>query len=325
MSTNIVIAPYSWLGKIWTTKWYNYIKHLIEDFNWICIDISNKSQYKPKLSLKELLKPYDDIKNVLYWHQNKYWHFNELFTYDIDPSINIHFYYDDLHMKTRDKYNECNKFAKVIFSSCPQKAISAYLGSKNASKSIFIPHAATNEFKIPLNDNAENKISLTGAINHCYPHRQLMSSIANKQYFKGKIVTLRHPGYDVRNNNSIVGDKYAEYLSRYIAGFTSSTIMKCGNTTLYFLISKFIEIPATGSLLLANNEIRDELEKLGFKDMENYIEYTKEDLEDKIKFVLDENNNHLINKIRSNGQNHVWNNHMAYNRAELIHKTICNN
>ena len=321
MSVNIVIVPYSWFSTIWTTKWYNYIKHLIEDYNWICIDISDKNKYKAKISLKELLKPYDKIDNVLYWNQNIYYHFSELFNYDLDRNIKISFYYDDIHFYTSVKKNECNKYAYKVFSSMPFKIFNHYLPSI-LNKYIFIPHGATNEFIIPLNENPENKISLSGEIIiKYYPHRIQMLNLSKKEEYKNKIFYLKHPGYRSHDIKTVVtGKKYAEFLHKYVSSFTSGVVL----SRIHTIISKVFEIPATGSLLMLNEELQEEVKNLGFKPNENYIEYNMQNMEEKIAFILNPVNKDIIRKIRIYGQELIFKQHMAKHRAESIHNYLNN-
>lgn len=324
MGKNIVIAPYDFFSKIWTTKWYNYIKHLVDDYGWILIDISNKSLHKPKMSLKSTLEKclqvenIDGVDNVLYWHQNYYFHFSELFLNDVEDKIKISLYYDDVHYKMAIKIDESKKYAHRVFSSCPVEAVKAYLPGIE-DKYIFAPHGATEEFRVLFNKQPVNQICLSGNISpHGYPLRYKMLKLSRTK-FKNSIFHLKHPGYGFqRKLGSYVGSQYANVLNRYIAGLGDSGLHKYEGKHIYYILSKMFEIPASGSLLMANEEVRDELEKLGFKNMVNYLEFNTENMEDKILFILDKNNREVVDKIREGGQKLVHAKHMAKDRAGLI-------
>lgn len=328
MGKNIVIAPYDYFSEIWTTKWYNYLKHLIEDYGWILIDITDKEKYKRKISLKDTLETVCDIKdidNILYWHQNMYLHFKELFRIDLDKQlmdkIRISMYYDDVHFKTGVKTAESLDYGYKVFCSCPIGAIEAYLPHL-VDKFVFVPQAATNEFMIDLNDDPEEKICLSGFINDVYPQRTKMAKL-KKGKFSDNIFQLEHPGYSKVKKDGVVGRKYAELLNKYLCCFSDSGEHNYLGKKVYYVVSKFFEIPATGSLLMANEEVKDILGELGFKDMENYVEFNIDNMEDKIRFILDNENRKLVDKIRGKGQQLVYNQHMAKHRAKIIHETLC--
>jgi len=60
------------------------------------------------------------------------------------------------------------------------------------------------------------------------------------------------------------------------------------------------------------------LEKLGFIDNVNYIKCTKNNIMNKINWILNPVNINEVDKIRRNGQNHVFNNHHIMHRVKKM-------
>ena len=74
-------------------------------------------------------------------------------------------------------------------------------------------------------------------------------------------------------------------------------VVQINNTP--YIVQKFFEIPGSGLLLLAyDKHVKVPLEKLGFVDGVNYISVCEDNLEEKINFIFDPENNELIEKIR---------------------------
>lgn len=316
----VLIAPLKFFSNIWTTKWYKLINHLINDYNWILIDITD---YKDKkVNFKDFLAKHvepEDIECILYWHQNQYQHFTELFMNIIDYP-KIYLYYDDIHYMVQLKLIEINKYATKFFSPAPITAINSYL-KPVSDKYIFIPHGATTEFASNFMLNPINKILCSGAIIYpYYPYRIKMRELS-KTY--EEIDTLNHPGYFVKDyNNKCIGKNYAEKLNKYICCFCSSGIHINGNDKIYYIVSKIFEICATGSLLLINKEVCPELNNLGFRNMVHFIEYDENNLTESIEYVLDPMNKEIIDDIRKVGQEFVLENHMSDCRAKLINNIV---
>jgi hypothetical protein len=134
--------------------------------------------------------------------------------------------------------------------------------------------------------------------------RELLIKSKNKniEYFK-------HPGYRSVTENC---KYYSTILNNALCCFTD-----CAKD---YLLLKFFEIPATGSLLLC--EVSDVLEpiiiSMGFKDMVNCIFCNKDNVFDKINFILDPINLDIINTIRMNGYIFIRQNHTTDNRGQLI-------
>jgi spore maturation protein CgeB len=118
----------------------------------------------------------------------------------------------------------------------------------------------------------------------------------------------KHPGHLVSwEGNPIVDTRYAQEINRSKIFFT------CGSSLKYPVL-KFFEGPACNSLLLAeaNKDIRD----LGFKDGVNFVECTTENVEEKAKYFI--KNENLRKKITLNGYNFIHKYHSNDYRARQL-------
>ena len=112
-----------------------------------------------------------------------------------------------------------------------------------------------------------------------------------------------HPGYLApvpRHKFPVSGEKYARLLNR--------SFFSLADTTRFdYLVRKHLEIPASGAVLVAPDA--PSLRPYGFRDMENCILGSGDELFDKIKKVADDPE--LYEKIRKNGYDFV---HQKYTR-----------
>lgn len=187
-----------------------------------------------------------------------------------------------------------------------------------AKKVIWIPHSASPDFLLHHNQNAENAILLSGAISHHYPLRQQMKVLHGQRRYA--IAYHAHPGYHCQydyERNPDIGRGYAEKLNRYRVGFTDA--LKYG-----YVVAKYFEIPATGALLLADAAVSEPLSQLGFIENKHYLPVSMENLEERIRYVLDEANHEELDKIRRRGQELVWEKHKTSDRARQI-DDVCGN
>jgi hypothetical protein len=169
---------------------------------------------------------------------------------------------------------------------------------------------------LPYNIYAENAIFLSGYINNIYPLRQKMKALYDNYSYP--IAHHQHPGYHCRynyENDTNVGIEYAKKINKYRAGFTD-----CSKYS--YIVAKYFEIPATGALLLADNAISAPFRELGFIENVHYMPVSKEKLEEKIQYVLNENHHPELDEIRGRGQVLVWEKHKTNERARLI-DTVC--
>lgn len=159
----------------------------------------------------------------------------------------------------------------------------------------FVPHKRYTKFQ--FNEVPRMRCLLSGSLNKdVYPLRSL---IVDKHCTN---VDYKPPIYG--------GDVYAELLHSYFCCVTSSSIFN-------YVLSKYFEITAAGSLLLADET--EDLKKVGFIPYHHYIPITKENVFTKITECLKNPSDYNI--IRKQGMDFVRKNHSVINRIDSI-KTI---
>ena len=159
---------------------------------------------------------------------------------------------------------------------------------------------------LQINEKPIMKVLLSGSLSNQYPMRRYLKSIKHKN-----VKILNH-------EDNVRGDDYYKFINKYICAFNC-----CSNSKTPYIVSKFFEIPATGSLLLAYDEyVKNPLKQIGFIDGVNYISCNKENIIDKINYICDTKNIEKINSIRIKGQELVLSKHMLKNREELIKNII---
>jgi len=222
------------------------------------------------------------------------------------------------------------KYKTICYNKCDAAFINyAYNVQKKqpkvkSNKLIFLPHSCYYYSK--FNTDPINKIFVGGHIKN-YPPREYMVKLA-KSTHKDKIDHYRPKvGYKVsieKQKKVLFGQSFVNKMSEYIACFTDDVIgmdkkliEECGGNG--YIVAKYFEILASGSLLLAFNErTKDMFELLGFIDKKHYLSVTYDNLEETINYILNKENRDIINKIRKNGQNHVLKHHKYTDRADYI-------
>jgi len=108
-----------------------------------------------------------------------------------------------------------------------------------------------------------------------------------------------------------VGEDYAKWINSYFCCVTSSSIFN-------YVIGKYFEIAAAGSLLLANET--EDSKRAGFIPYVHFIPITKENALSQIKRCL--KHPERFNGVRKAGMQFVRENHSVYNRFEQLKKII---
>lgn len=204
-------------------------------------------------------------------------------------------YIDDLHTH-HNKIKKCIMVSDILFLSYPY-LLEKFYNNKGNRLIFHLYHTSVkNSF---FNKLPKKSICLSGAINYFYPAREIMFNLRNKY----NITVLEY--------NKVKLDEYIDKLSEFICCFACVTKEN-------LIVRKIFEIMASGSLLLLfYGDVKTELEKIGFFDGIHYIGCTYDNIEDKIKWILDDNNIEKINKIRFFGYRLVKN---RFNRKRLADK-----
>jgi len=297
---NKIIIISDWIKTYLTQESYIFAKKL-EILGWSIIELSKLDVNAVKNSPSIILCiTYDDLDiSVL-------------------KSSNTHIIYklDDL-FPFKEIRNTCINAADIIIGPYKylfntNRIIQMY-PNINTKPSFHIPYSAVNNFysDIRYNNNPLMKILVSGAISNVYPLRTFIKTDAR---FKKYIDILEHPSYK-NLSHSIVNKKYYEKLNTYICCFTDASSYK-------YILLKVFEICSVGSLLLTDDIITDELKSLGFYDSVNCILCNKNNIEDKIKWILNADNRDKIDEIRNNGMILVRDMHTTKKRASDMNSLI---
>ncbi|AYV85433.1 MAG: hypothetical protein Satyrvirus16_9 [Satyrvirus sp.] len=303
---------------IWTAyvSLMKIFKYLVGTKKYYQIDITeivNKTENEvSKIFIEKFGKNPDNI--ILFLNK-----ITKLDGLNIPISAKINVIVDDLHQKDEDKINKIIEFRRCsrIFSTY------AYVFHKFYSKDDIggipvynFPHCVN--YVSNFNTNPLEKILVSGRLNPLiYPFRQKMVEISkNKEENEDVDYLPVDHGYRISEDKSeyIYGDRYIDYLNKYLVCFTCDSRKETP-----YIVKKFIEIPASGALLLGGNtETKSYFVELGFVDGIHYISASMENIGEKIKYVLDPKHRPEIDNIRRNGYELVKSRHLHTHRANLL-------
>ena len=291
-----LLAEYEnkWKNDIFRNYYYIIQELIKHDFKLLDMSNISKANYKDILIDPTMIIIIENHNDTLP---------NDWITDLFDHNAPLYLITDDFHKNFGRKIliNYYHYFKKIF---CPYYIpfLLKYPGLED--KLIWFPHAVPKEFKKEVKLDALNKILMTGIVGKVYPMRIIYRDLAKTKEYKYKLDILNHisPKYaPINTETDLVGDKFIDKISRYKSSFT------CGSEWGY-LVTKYFEIPLAGSLLFCDMP-KDNLELLGFKDNINCIFYNKDNLIEKINWIVDPKNNQVINQIRKNGQELILNNH----------------
>lgn len=252
----------------------------------------------PIITINNLLEKVGEIPTtILVWMNFNYLYNNSNFLKRNRKRHGIKFcwYFDDLHANIKNKIKILS-YIDVILNSY-EYALRMYYPIPDEKKTYWFPHYVNEMLlsEITFNSKPLHKILVSGnPALQFYPARNKIYSFTEKYKC---IEILSHPGYKRTQYHNICGENYYKHLNKYLCCFTC-----CAIPQRPYIVAKFFEIISTGSLLLAFDvHVKSELKKLGFIEDVNYISCTMENMEEKINFIIDEQNKETIDKIRYNG------------------------
>lgn len=309
----------SWMNDLGTyvsREFYYTMQDLIHEHQWRQVEPWMLVQ-PPELMEAKLLELVGEIPEVvLFWES--YDQFNWTYAALRALGCRLALFADDLHTMAGHEEEREGKLAAlsecdVILSSYSYLFDEFYPELRGRKTAMSVPHAASPDFVVPFNSQPENVVLLSGCVNSFYPLRMQMQTLHEKEGGP-RIAWHRHPGYTERfdyANDARIGSGYAQVIHRYRAGFTDGAYFG-------YTVAKHFEIPATGALLVADSSISGPLLQLGFVENVHYISVSAENLEEKIRYVLDERNRAETDEIRRRGQQLVLDNHRTADRARFI-------
>lgn len=226
---------------------------------------------------------------------------------------------DDLHWWNEPMRNARSvgfALCDAVLSTCAYLWDEFYPEFCGTKRVVWIPHSASPDFMLRYNPSPSNSVFLGGAMTTHYPLRLKMKELHERGSYP--IDYQPHPGYyrwhDYERDEG-VGRAYAERINACRAGFADSLVYR-------YVVAKYFEIPATGALLLADDSVAGPLRELGFVEHEHYLPVSEENLEERIRYVLDESNHVEIDEMRSRGQALVRQRHKTSDRATQINE-VC--
>ncbi len=146
---------------------------------------------------------------------------------------------------------------------------------------------------VEFNTQPINKVLLSGnSLKDHYPERYYLKS-------------LNLPNVDVLSFTQVTN--YSKELSNYLCSIVSNTSgYDFKNNILVstkFLLLKYLEVLASGSLLLMDDTIQGELEEIGIKHGYNCYVSTMSNINKAVDYITNLENREEINRIRLNGYN----------------------
>ena len=315
----LVVSHLETLRTYVTREFYYVTRELLEKYGWQHIEIFDWWNARGTLRDKLLYRFGEMPETILFWEAYEFLHAHaqEVYRLDCDKV----FFTDDLHWwNERLREQKLISFAlcDTVLATCRYTWDKFYPQFCGTKKVIWIPHSASPDFLLPFNQRPANSILLSGALTAHYPLRQQMKSLHDRG--DCPIAYHGHPGYycgyDYQGNRDI-GRGYAEIINAHRTGFTDSLIYR-------YVVAKYFEIPATGALLLGDDAVREPLRRLGFTEDQHYVSASHENLEQRIKYVLDERNHDHLDEVRKRGQALVWERHTTRDRAREINQACSN-
>ncbi len=313
MFIKLLISDLDIRGRYVTREAYHIMTELIERYGWMHMEthaLASQSQFLFE-RMRARCGALPDV--VLFWES--YDLVTSAFLQLFNANFRVIIFCEDLHCVNAEmKVTKMLALtvADVILASYAPVFERFYPEIAAARRVVWVPHAASPEFILPLNESAENVIFLSGMVNHYYPLRQRLKALAADTDLH--IVEHPHPGYQCNHNHQssgVVGAGYARRIYAARAAFTDASKFN-------YVLAKFFEIPATGSLLLGDAAIERELSQLGFCQRVHYIPVSDATLESELRQILDARNHAELDEVRRRGQHLVWERHKTSDRAKLI-------
>ena len=291
-----------WIETYLTKEPFTFVKNL-ENFGWEIIKLSNINIENIKNNKSIVLcVTYDDFDISLIKCDN----------------VQIIYKIDNLY-PYKEIRNKCIQNADIIISPYQYlfntDEINKMYNNINMHNTFHIPYSAVDDFfkDVEFNNNPINKIFISGSVNEVY---LLKMFITNNIILKDYIEYLIHPSYNNYSHNCI-NDIYYKKLNEYLCCFVDASLYK-------FILLKVFEICSVGSLLLVEDTIGKNLNNLGFYDNINCIFCNKDNLENKIKWILNSENSQLIDNMRKKGMDLVRQNHTTKHRSETFNNIFNN-
>ena len=306
----------AWSGYV-SREFYFVMTDLMTNHGWRHIETYALWSH-PGAMRGKLLEMFGEVPEViLFWES---YHFQLAHAYDITRlDCRKCLFADDLHWRWGEEARNkllCYAMCDTILTPYAYVFNYFYPRLSSVKRVEWVPHSASPDFMLGYNEQPENAVLLSGSLGRYYPLRERMKRLHEER--PHAVCYHPHPGYSCGydyENDGNVGRGYAAKIQSYRAGFTDSSQCR-------YVVAKYFEIPAVGALLLADDAVSPQLKELGLVEYTHYLPVSGDDLEEKVRYVLDERNHAELDEIRRRGQEVVWERHRTSDRARLIDE-IC--
>ena len=312
----LVVAHLGALSRYVSREFYYIITELVKHYGWKHIETARLSHGRGTIAEMILHELGEPPEAVLFWESYELLEARAGEVAALECAKYI--FADDLHWwddRMRPNRLVCFALFDTILSTYAYVWDDLYPEFSGTKRLIWVPHSASPDFMLHYNPRPENSILMSGTISRTSPLRPAMKLLHEQGAYA--IAYHEHPGYQRAydyGRDKTVGRGYAEKINRHRAAFTDGHRYK-------YVVAKYFEIPATGALLFAENAVGRQLSELGFVEHEHYLPVSKDDLEEKIQYILDERNHEEVDEIRKRGQQLVWERHKTSDRARQINET----
>ena len=291
--------------KNYDVVWFNsFLQELYKNINLIYI---NPCEYNDSFFIQKYNKIPDYIigYEIFFWPNNK------------SKKILIT---EDLHHRNLETYDKLFENIDIILPRF--NIINNLFNNKFINKIHDFPlYCSYLFFTDNINFNSKNKIIIYGNLNCTnYNKNQYILRLKWYNYFKDNYDNLFNYIKKSSKDTSVI---IREYTFGFVCGYTPVYFSEINEKKNGYVVAKFFEILGSGLLLLADTtDLKEELENYGFLDNVNYIDVTFENINEKIKFIMNPINKEKINQIRIKGYNLIKNNHLIKNRINTIKKIL---
>jgi len=280
----LIVAQLGCLDHYVSREFAIIIRELIDTYGWKYMEYAELWD-DPRPWRDLIRRKVDELPEVILFWEGMAWSIatrGQIHALDCKKVI----FADDLHY--RDESVRWSKLlaylvCDVVISTYAHRFEAFYPEVYNLKRVVWSPHSAAPEFLLPFNEQADNAVFLSGAINSYYPMRQMMCELSEAgtiaSFATPSRISLRlHHGHD-----PAVGPGYARAINGYRTAFTDGSIHR-------YTVAKFFEIPATGALLWPMRRYASPCAVWGSSKGEHYVSASAEDLADRVREVLDESN-----------------------------------
>ena len=176
--------------------------------------------------------------------------------------------------------------------------------------SCFVPHKGYAN--LPFNENPQMRCLLSGCANLLYyPLRHHVVRRCQKYKPHERLIDIVSKTPKGKGRWKYVEDIYAKWLNQYFCCVTSASIFR-------YAVMKYSEIPAAGSLLLAEDV--SDVRKMGFIPGKHFVAITKENVMSQIKSCL--RHPEKYEGVRREGMEFARANRTVFNVFEDLKKII---